>query len=186
MRGLAPGSEERKERMLEFHGRSAAYMLRLCLDNGGIFTKLGQHLASLNHALPAIYTDTLSQLQDQANSVPFEQVEKLLLSELSVQNLSELFLRFDREPLAAASLAQVHHAIALDGRHLAVKVQYPRLQSQTDTDLAMLRFSLRAIEFFFPDFTFQWILPEFENALRGEVRATPLLIPYTFGFNSQH
>jgi len=65
-------SKEYQQKLMEVNDRTAQRLLELCLRNGGIFTKLGQQLASLNHALPKEYTTTLSKLQDQALSVPKE------------------------------------------------------------------------------------------------------------------
>jgi aarF domain-containing kinase len=80
-----------------------------------------------------------------------------------------VFVSIDRDPIAAASLAQVHKAILADGSAVAVKIQYPGLQRQIFSDLRAIRFFMTVIEYFYPDFGYTWFLPEFETSLHHEV-----------------
>ncbi|MGC9965376.1 MAG: AarF/ABC1/UbiB kinase family protein [Syntrophobacteraceae bacterium] len=81
--------------------------------------------------------EALARLQDSAEGFPYEKVEEILTSELRMP-VSNLFSFFDKTPLAAASLAQVHRAVLLDGRAVAVKVQRPGIHDQIVMDLDVL------------------------------------------------
>ncbi|DAZ98798.1 TPA: hypothetical protein N0F65_000954 [Lagenidium giganteum] len=159
---------EYKAQLKAFNLRTAEKLLHLCFQNGGIYTKLGQQLATFNHALPREFTDTLAQLQDQAKPVPFSVIAQAIENELG-GSWQQHFQAFDHEPLAAASLAQVHHAVDAQGREVAVKVQYPHLQHQMRTDLVVVNAALAATEYFFPNVQVQWMFPEFQRALKSEL-----------------
>ena len=85
---------------------------------------------------------------------------------------STSFSEFDREPLAAASLAQVHRAVTSAGEEVAVKVQRPGLRRQFDVDLATMRFITGAICVAFPSFDFSFLVPEFRDRLSRELDFT--------------
>ncbi|MEO6183090.1 MAG: AarF/UbiB family protein, partial [Verrucomicrobiota bacterium] len=104
---------------------------------GPTFVKLGQLLSSRADLLPAAYLDALSRLQDKVKPFPYEQVEEIVTAELGVR-ISKAFLSFDREPMAAASLGQVHRAELRDGRKVVVKVQRPDIRKQIAQDLEVL------------------------------------------------
>jgi ubiquinone biosynthesis protein len=104
---------------------------------GPTFIKLGQLLSTRVDLLPAPYTDALSRLQDQVEPFSYDEVERIVVDELGV-DLSHAFASFDPEPLAAASLAQVHRATLRSGRDVVVKVQRPGIRSQIADDMAAL------------------------------------------------
>lgn len=104
---------------------------------GPTFVKLGQVLSSRADLLPEAYLRALTKLQDNVEPFPFEQVEKVVQCELGVR-LSKAFLEFEREPLAAASLGQVHRAVLRDGREVAVKVQRPDIRHTIAEDFEVL------------------------------------------------
>src|SRR5205807_3877308 len=104
---------------------------------GPTFIKLGQLLSTRGDLLPAPYLEALSRLQDHIEPFPFEEVDRIVSGELGVR-LSKAFADFDPEPLAAASLAQVHHAHMRDGRAVVVKVQRPNIREQIVEDLETL------------------------------------------------
>jgi ubiquinone biosynthesis protein len=100
--------------------------------------KLGQLLSTRPDLLPPAYIEALHRLQDKVAPFPFEEVEKIVQSELGVR-ISKAFSRFDREPVASASLGQVHSAALRDGRPVAVKVQRPGIREQITEDLEAFR-----------------------------------------------
>src|SRR6266487_5251485 len=104
---------------------------------GPTFIKLGQLLSTRADLLPEPYLEALARLQDQIEPFPFQEVERIVSGELGVR-ISKAFTDFDREPLAAASLAQVHRAYMRDGRAVVVKVQRPHIREQIVEDLEAL------------------------------------------------
>jgi len=104
---------------------------------GPTFIKLGQLLSTRADLLPAPYLEALSRLQDHIEPFPYEEVDRIVSSELGVR-ISKAFAEFDQKPLAAASLAQVHLAAMRDGRAVVVKVQRPNIREQIVEDLEAL------------------------------------------------
>jgi predicted unusual protein kinase regulating ubiquinone biosynthesis (AarF/ABC1/UbiB family) len=104
---------------------------------GPTFIKLGQLLSTRGDLLPEPYIEALERLQDHIEPFPYEEVERIVSSELGGR-LSKLFLEFRTEPFAAASLAQVHRATMRDGRAVVVKVQRPGIREQIVEDLEAL------------------------------------------------
>jgi len=104
---------------------------------GPTFIKLGQVLSGRSDLLPLAYTDALARLQDDVAPFSFADVERTIESELGAR-LSKLFPLFEPEPMAAASLGQVHRAALRDGRMVAVKVQRPNAREQVTKDLEAL------------------------------------------------
>ena len=104
---------------------------------GPTFVKLGQLLSTRPDLLPPPYLAALARLQDKVEPFPFAEVEQIVLEELGVR-ISKAFAEFDRTPLAAASLGQVHRAQLRSGRRVAVKVQRPGVREQVLGDLDAL------------------------------------------------
>lgn len=104
---------------------------------GPTFIKLGQLLSTRGDLFPQPYLDALSRLQDQIEPFPYEEVERIVSSELGVR-ISKAFPEFERKPQAAASLAQVHRAWLRDGRAVVVKVQRPGVRETIVQDLEAL------------------------------------------------
>jgi predicted unusual protein kinase regulating ubiquinone biosynthesis (AarF/ABC1/UbiB family) len=104
---------------------------------GPTFIKLGQLLSTRADLLPAPYLEALARLQDQIEPFPFEEVDRIVSGELGVR-ISKAFTDFDPQPLAAASLAQVHLAHMRDGHAVVVKVQRPNIREQIVEDLEAL------------------------------------------------
>ncbi|HEX8694025.1 MAG TPA: AarF/UbiB family protein [Longimicrobium sp.] len=104
---------------------------------GPTFIKLGQLLSTRPDLLPQPYIDALARLQDDVEPFPAEEAAKIVQQELGVR-VSKAFLDFGHEPMAAASLAQVHRARLRDGREVAVKVQRPGIREQIVDDLDAL------------------------------------------------
>ena len=104
---------------------------------GPTFIKLGQVLSSRPDLLPVPYVKALARLQDKVKPFPYAEVEQIVESELGVK-ISKAFSRFDMQPIAGASLGQVHAAALRDGREVVVKVQRPHVALQVAEDFEVL------------------------------------------------
>lgn len=104
---------------------------------GPTFIKLGQILSGRPDLLPPEYLAALARLQDKVNPFDYDDVERIVFEELGVR-ISKAFETFDREPLAAASLGQVHQATLRDGRAVVVKVQRPGIRQTIAEDCEVL------------------------------------------------
>ena len=104
---------------------------------GPTFIKLGQVLSSRPDLLPGPYVKALARLQDKVKPFPYAEVEQIVESELGTK-ISKAFSRFDTQPVAGASLGQVHAAALRDGREVVVKVQRPHVALQVAEDFEVL------------------------------------------------
>jgi ubiquinone biosynthesis protein len=104
---------------------------------GPTFVKVGQLLSTRADLLPPETLRSLSRLQDDVTPFPFEDVDRIVTEELGIR-ISKAFSRFDPEPIAAASLGQVHRAALRDGREVAVKVQRPGIREQVLKEMETL------------------------------------------------
>ncbi len=119
-------------------GRSAslARSLSEALDRSGVvFVKFGQVLSTRRDLLPPEFIAELSRLQDRVRPLPWTQIEQVLREELGG---TEVFAEIDRQPLAAASIAQVHAATLRTGERVVVKVLRPGIASLVERDLDIM------------------------------------------------
>src|SRR5919202_4555016 len=145
--------------------------LREMLDElGPTFVKFGQLLSTRPDVVPPDIVIELQKLQDEVRPVPFESVERVIREELGL-TVEQAFLEFDREPTAAASIGQVHHAVLPNGDRVAVKVQRPNAPRQIEADLALLyqaarlaKERVRALDFI----DTEQLVDEFARSIRAE------------------
>ena len=127
-------------RLLGLEGQRGGNAAALAATLGGLkgpIMKVAQLMATIPDALPPEYAAELATLQSQAPPMGWAFVKRRMMAELGPEWMSR-FASFDKEPAAAASLGQVHRARALDGTELAVKLQYPDMQSAVEADLGQL------------------------------------------------
>ncbi|XP_021863080.2 uncharacterized protein [Spinacia oleracea] len=167
MYGLTKGSDEYQRSNSEVHLRSAKRILKLCEDNKGFYVKAGQFASSLRQ-LPKEYIMTLSVLQDKAVPCDFNLIKEVICRNLNSE-FSHIFLSFDEQPLAAASIAQVHRAVLKSGEEVAVKVQYPGLERLMELDITIMSFVSQVVAWVFPEYRFGWILAAFKEAISAEL-----------------
>lgn len=122
-----------KEDRLSFPQRLVLMLEEL----GPTFIKLGQILSTRPDILPREYIEELAKLQDDVESVDFKKIKFEIEDEFG-QKIDELFLYFKTEPIAAASIGQVHKAALKDGKNVVVKVKRPGIDKVVKTDLAIL------------------------------------------------
>lgn len=138
---------------------------------GPTYVKLGQMLSTRADLLPPQYLEALSRLQDNVEPFPFEDVERIVAEELGTR-ISKAFSEFDAQPLAAASLGQVHRAALRDGRPVAVKIQRPDIHKRINDDLdsmAEIAAFLDAHTEIGRKYEFTRILAEFRKSLLAEL-----------------
>ena len=145
LRGIEIDAEE----LSPTHLRAAARILALALDLRGVMIKMCQAIATRADIFPKEFIEQLKQCHDAVPPKDFETVRRVVETELG-KPLDAVFTDFGEMPIASASLAQVHRARLLDGREVAVKVQYPDIEGIIRTDLANMRRVCRVYEFFDP------------------------------------
>ncbi len=138
---------------------------------GPTFIKLGQLLSTRVDLIPPAYTAALARLQDAVEPITYEEVEQVFTEEIGTDTKTA-FASFDREPLASASLGQVHRAVTRNGREVVVKIQRPGIRTRIRDDME----ALSALASWVDDHTdvgrrfgFDELLGEFDRSLRDEL-----------------
>ncbi|MEO5656544.1 MAG: AarF/UbiB family protein [Nitrospiria bacterium] len=168
VRSIFASDETRARRRSRLHRAAAVRMRRSAVELRGVFIKLGQFMSARVDILPEEYTEELATLQDQVPPMPFPPIRDRLVRELGGE-IAQRFTAFDERPVAAASLGQVHEAALSDGRRVAVKVQYPGIQTVVVTDLRAARLVARLLQWRFPRIRFDTLYDEFARVVHGEL-----------------
>jgi predicted unusual protein kinase regulating ubiquinone biosynthesis (AarF/ABC1/UbiB family) len=123
--------------------REGAREFRLALEElGTTYIKLGQLLSSRPDLLPDVYIEELGKLVDEVPPVPYPEIQQVIDEDLP----DDVFSRIDPEPLATASIAQIHTALLKSGREVVVKVRRPGIEEQVKLDLDVLRSTANLLE----------------------------------------
>ena len=157
-----------QERWSRLHRANASSIYETAVELRGLILKACQFLGTRADVLPAEYIEVLSRLHDRVPPKAFGIVSATIESELG-RPVRELFAKIEREPIAAASLAQVHRATRLDGREVAVKIQYPEIASLVRADLASLRVLFRTVSFLERDFDLMPLVEELQQSVPREL-----------------
>jgi len=150
---------------------SAGKHLRMALEElGPTFVKLGQILSIRQDILPDGVVKELKKLQDSVPPFPFPQVRTLIESEFH-DSLEHIYQEFDPEPIAAASVSQVHRATLFSGVQVAVKVQRPEIEDTIDLDLDIMKSMAHLIDHtrYGKLYDFNGMVEDFESAIKAEL-----------------
>jgi len=150
------------------HSRSAERLLRLCETNGGVYIKLGQHLAQLDYLLPNEFILSLRRLLNDTPRSSIESVRRTIFEETGSLP-EEKWAVFDPEPIASASLAQVHVAYDAKGRKYAVKVQHEGLSETAASDMRAVTVMVDLVARIFKGFSYKWLAREMNTNLPLEL-----------------
>ncbi len=149
-----------------------AVRIRRALEElGPIFVKFGQILSTRRDLLPEDISDELASLQDRVPPFPGAEARRIIETELR-RPLEELFAEFGEEPLASASIAQVHTARLRDGREVVVKVVRPGIEETIRRDLSLLYLVADIAERYVPDLRRlrpREIVSEYETTILDEL-----------------
>lgn len=141
------------------HRRSAAHLTKMAIRLRGMLVKAGQYLSARPDLLPEPYIEELAALQDAVPPRPYAQIARQVRRELGMEP-DEAYASFERQPVASASLAQVHRATMHDGRTVAVKVLYPGIEGVVRADLRNLGLIVRIVGRIWPRYDFRVIYRE--------------------------
>ncbi|HET6370762.1 MAG TPA: AarF/UbiB family protein [Nitrospiria bacterium] len=161
------GPERRERRRRKLHRRSAVRLREAAVALKGVLIKLAQFMSARVDLLPEEYTEELALLQDQVPPAPFSEIRDRIQHDLG-KDPADLFERFEEVPIASASLGQVHSAY-LNGRRIAIKVQYPGIEQVVETDLRAVRMITRFLQRYFKNVRFDVLYDEFSKVLHAEL-----------------
>ena len=128
----------------EQHIKNADLLFRLCKNNGATWVKLAQFLSARPDMLPKAYIEALKPLQNENHKVPFSKMVTVLQEDLG-WNWRDKFEWVDEDPIATASIAQVHKARTKEGVDVAIKIQQPNVRDLFDEDFTTFQLISRAL-----------------------------------------
>uniref|UniRef100_A0AC35GMF8 Protein kinase domain-containing protein n=1 Tax=Panagrolaimus sp. PS1159 TaxID=55785 RepID=A0AC35GMF8_9BILA len=167
--GIKEGTEKYETKMKECHQRGADRLLSLARSNGGVFIKVGQHIAALQYLLPDEYTSTLSILHSRAPESDINEIKQTFHESVG-KELDDVFSSFNTQPCGVASLAQVHEAtLKSTNEKVAVKIQHPKVKSRSTVDIATMEIFIKIADKLFPDFKLMWLVNETKRNLPKEL-----------------
>jgi predicted unusual protein kinase regulating ubiquinone biosynthesis (AarF/ABC1/UbiB family) len=150
------------------HRRSAEWIYQTALRLEGWLVKACQFIGTRADILPQEYIEILSRLHDQVPPRPFAIIQQCVETELG-KPLAEVFSSFSLQPIAAASLAQVHEAVLHDGRRVAVKVQYPDIAALVEFDVRNIVFFVKWLAKLEPRYDFRFVVRELQRYIPLEL-----------------
>ena len=138
---------------------------------GPTFIKFGQALSTRMDILPQLFVLEMKKLQDDVPPFPFAQVAEAIQKDLHGP-VEQFYRAFDTTPIASASMAQVHPAVTLSGRRVAVKVLRPNVKALVEMDIRMLSTLADLVETYLPEwkrFQAREVVAEFARTIRNEI-----------------
>jgi len=168
LRGIFHSRRQNEVLLGKLHRRNAILLREKALEMKGIMIKVGQFLSSRKDFLPDEYTDELAGLQDQVPPHDFAEIRQRIIEELGSPP-EQIFSEFDKEPIAAASLGQVHRAVLKDGREAAVKIQYPGIEKIIETDIRIFEILISLLRGSIGWIDLRVLHEEFSKTVRAEL-----------------
>jgi predicted unusual protein kinase regulating ubiquinone biosynthesis (AarF/ABC1/UbiB family) len=163
------GSEGAAQLADQSHRRNARRVLAAIIDLQGLFIKVGQLISVMANLLPDAFRKELETLQDSVPPRPFSEVEIRLREELAGRSIADVFAEFDQTPVASASIGQVHVARLHSGEKVAVKIQYPGIETIVATDLRALKRIFKIVARLLPDWGWNVIYSEIQKMVLAEL-----------------
>ena len=156
------------QRWARQHAAAAHLFYTTAVRRQGLLIKLGQLIAARADIFPSEYVAELGKLHDRVPPRPYAEIEPMLCFGLGMPPKTA-FRTFDVEPIASASLAQVHHAVLHDGREVAVKVQYPDIQAVVAVDLLGLNVAKWCLRRLLPGLNIGEIIDDLRRSIPEEL-----------------
>jgi len=121
----------------KLHIKNADRVKTRIQELNGLFVKFGQLISNLSNVLPQEFRSPLEELQDHVTAKPYQEIEETIQKQLG-KKPAEIFSNFHKEPLAVASIGQVHRA-ELNGEHVVIKIQHQNIDKIAGADLQILK-----------------------------------------------
>ncbi len=156
------GFQYANNKMQKRHRKRAEELFNLATSLGGILIKLCQLISTRRDCFPAPYIEILSHLQDEVPPTDFSEIEKIIKKEY--KNYNTIFKKIDKDPIASASIAQVHMAVLNDDTVAILKILKPGVEELIDIDFAILYLVLKLsshIQFIRDRIDFESVIDEF-------------------------
>ncbi|VEP14996.1 putative unusual protein kinase [Hyella patelloides LEGE 07179] len=168
MRGLLVGGKADEPQL-----PPPAVFKNILTELGPFYVKIGQLLSTRPDLLPPEYIQSLTALQAEVPPVPWLEIEAVIKEQLS-QPITQIFSNIDPEPVAAGSIAQVHHATLINGESVALKVQRPGIDRIVDQDIILIKAiaELVSLTEFGQDYNTVGLAEEFTQAIKAELDFT--------------
>ncbi len=154
---------------LQKHRLNARRIEAAIIKLRGLFIKVGQLISIMANVLPDAFREELQGLQDQVPPRPYRDIEARLREEFGGRAPTQVFAEFSPEPVASASIGQVHRARLPSGETVAVKVQYPDIEEIVRIDLRALQRIFGVLRWFMPDYGFDTIYREIREMVLAEL-----------------
>jgi len=136
------------KRIEKLHQKNANRTKTAILELNGLFIKVGQLISIMSNIVPKAYGDVLESLQDNTPSSDFESTKQTIENQLG-DNLESIFETFENNPIASASIGQVHIATLKSGEKVAVKIQHPNIETLALVDLSIIEKLIGLVSRFF-------------------------------------
>ncbi|MCH2225240.1 MAG: AarF/UbiB family protein [Crocinitomicaceae bacterium] len=141
------GKKYYQKRIEKLHKKNAARIKEAILELKGLFIKVGQLFSVMSHILPDAYSEVMESLQDHAPKTDYKTTAATIEKELG-EPISSLFQSFEEEPIASASIGQVHKSQLKTGDWVAVKIQHANIEELAEADLYIIEKIIKRISFF--------------------------------------